>query len=103
MGRLFGALVSKAGIPVPTEITQKVLTAAMHIGSGVTHVPGFELPKVETLLWGQTVSGTVERYFIKGVLTTVWMQLDLWCKFVKMPRSQKQLFFISTQKHKQGV
>ena len=28
VGRLFGALVSKAGIPVPTEITQKVLTAA---------------------------------------------------------------------------
>ena len=26
--RLFGALISKAGIPVPTEITQKVLTAA---------------------------------------------------------------------------
>ena len=24
VGRLFGALVSKAGIPVPTEITQKV-------------------------------------------------------------------------------
>ena len=61
VGRLFGALVSKAGIPVPTEITQKVLTAAMHIGSGATHVPGFELPKVETLLWGQTVSGTVDR------------------------------------------
>jgi hypothetical protein len=61
VGRLFGALVSKAGIPVPTEITQKVLTAAMHIGSGVTHVPGFDLPKVETLLWGQTVSGTVDR------------------------------------------
>merc|ERR1711936_1074588 len=61
VGRLFGALVSKAGIPVPTEITQKVLTAAMHIGSGVTHVPGFELPKVETLLWGQTVTGTVDR------------------------------------------
>jgi len=28
VGRLFGALISKAGIPVPTEITQKVLTAA---------------------------------------------------------------------------
>merc|ERR1711936_612645 len=61
VGRLFGALVSKAGIPVPTEITQKVLTAAMHIGSGVTHVPGFDIPKVETLLWGQTVTGTVDR------------------------------------------
>ena len=24
VGRLFGALISKAGIPVPTEITQKV-------------------------------------------------------------------------------
>lgn len=32
VGRLFGALVSKAGIPVPTEITQKVLTAAQHLG-----------------------------------------------------------------------
>ena len=32
VGRLFGALISKAGIPVPTEITQKVLTAAQHIG-----------------------------------------------------------------------
>ena len=61
VGRLFGALVSKAGIPVPTEISQKVLTAAMHIGKGNTHVPGFEVPKVETLLWGQTVSGTVDR------------------------------------------
>ena len=46
---------------MPTEITQKVLTAAMHIGSGVTHVPGFDIPKVETLLWGQTVTGTVDR------------------------------------------
>ena len=46
---------------MPTEITQKVLTAAMHIGSGVTHVPGFDIPKVETLLWGQTVSGHVDR------------------------------------------
>lgn len=61
VGRLFGALISKAGIPVPTEITQKVLTAAQHIGKGVTEVPGFEIPNVEDLLWGQTVSGTVER------------------------------------------
>jgi len=61
VGRLFGALISKAGIPVPTEITQKVLTAAQHIGKGVTEVPGFEVPNVEDLLWGQTVSGTVER------------------------------------------
>jgi len=61
VGRLFGALISKAGIPVPTEITQKVLTAAQHIGKGNTDVPGFEVPNVEDLLWGQTVSGTVER------------------------------------------
>ena len=53
--------MSKAGIPVPTEITQKVLTAAQHIGSGAASVPGFELPPVEQLVWGQTVSGTVER------------------------------------------
>ena len=61
VGRLFGALVSKAGIPVPTEITQKVLTAAQHLGQGKTEVPGFTLPKVQTLMWGETVSGTVER------------------------------------------
>ena len=35
VGRLFGALISKAGIPVPTEITQKVLTGAQHIGQWV--------------------------------------------------------------------
>lgn len=61
VGRLFGALISKAGIPVPTEITQKVLTAAQHLGAGKTEVPGFDMPQVEDLLWGQTVTGTVER------------------------------------------
>ena len=61
MGRLFGALVSKAGIPVPTEITQKVLTAAQHIGSGTSSVPGFEVPPVQELSWGEVVGGTVER------------------------------------------
>lgn len=61
VGRLFGALISKAGIPVPTEITQKVLTAAQYIGAGQTFVPGFEIPPVTDLVWGQTASGTVER------------------------------------------
>jgi len=61
VGRLFGALISKAGIPVPTEITQKVLTAAQHIGKGNTNVPGFDIPPVEELLYGQSVTGTVER------------------------------------------
>jgi len=61
VGRLFGALISKAGIPVPTEITQKVLTGAQHLGKGNSEVPGFEVPPVEDLLWGQTVTGTVER------------------------------------------
>jgi len=61
MGRLFGALISKAGIPVPTEITQKVLTAALHLGAGNTEVAGFEVPQATTLQWGQEVGGTVER------------------------------------------
>ena len=39
VGRLFGALISKAGIPVPTEITQKVLTAAQHIGQLSLYLP----------------------------------------------------------------
>ena len=34
MGRIFGALISKAGIPIPTEITPKVLSAAQHICKG---------------------------------------------------------------------
>ena len=50
VGRLLGALVSKAGIPVPTEITQKVLTAARHIQSGAVHVQGFDLPPVQILV-----------------------------------------------------
>jgi len=61
MGRLFGALISKAGIPLPTEITQKVLTAAQHLSKGTTSVPGFDIPIVQTLIWGQEVGGTVER------------------------------------------
>jgi len=61
MGRIFGALISKAGIPVPTEITQKVLTAALHLGAGNTEVAGFEVPPCTELQWGQEVSGTVER------------------------------------------
>ena len=27
------------------------------LGKGLTEVPGFDLPPVEDLLWGQTVSG----------------------------------------------
>jgi len=61
LGRLLGALVSKAGIPVPTEITQKVLTSAQHLAAGATHVPGFELPQFTHLVYGQTVSSTVDR------------------------------------------
>merc|ERR1719325_593398 len=72
VGRLFGALISKAGIPVPTEITQKVLTAAQHLGKWNTNVPGIDIPNVEELLYGQTVTGTVERqtgHFFKLKIT----------------------------------
>ena len=61
MGRLFGALISKAGIPLPTEITTKVLSSAQHLSKGSTDVPGLEIPKVTQLEYGQEVSGTVER------------------------------------------
>ena len=66
VGRLFGALISKAGIPVPTEITQKVLTAAQHIGKGNTNVPGFKVPNVEELLYGQTVTGDADAVIVTG-------------------------------------
>ena len=62
MGRLFGALVTKAGIPVPTEITQKVLNAARNLQSGASvSQPGFILPAVQNLEFGQLITGTVER------------------------------------------
>ena len=69
VGRLFGALISKAGIPVPTEITQKVLTAAQHIGKGNTNVPGFEVPNVEELLYGQTVTGKIRHEYLNFTFT----------------------------------
>lgn len=55
VGRLFGALITKAGIPIPTEITPRVLSSAQHISSGVERVSGFELPTVQNLNWGQPV------------------------------------------------
>ena len=76
MGRIFGALISKAGIPLPTEITQKVLTAAQHLAKGSTSVPGFEIPPVQSLEWGQTVSGSVERQCAQFFKLTV-TELDL--------------------------
>lgn len=54
-GRLFGALITKAGIPIPTEIAPKVISAAQHISSGVERVVGFEFPVVQQLNWGQVV------------------------------------------------
>ena len=61
MGRLFGALITKAGIPLPTEITTKVLSAAQHLSKGATFVPGVEIPNANALKMGDVVSGTVER------------------------------------------
>ena len=37
------------------------MTAAQHIGKGLTEVPGFTIPHVENLIWGQTITGTVDR------------------------------------------
>ena len=61
MGRLFGALITKAGIPLPTEITTKVLSVAQHLSKGATNVPGVEIPNANALKMGEVVSGTVER------------------------------------------
>lgn len=61
MGRLFGALISKAGIPLPTEITTKVLSSAQHLSKGSAPIPGVDIPKVTRLQYGQNVSGVVER------------------------------------------
>ena len=79
VGRLFGALISKAGIPVPTEITQKVLTAAQHIGKGNTNVPGFKVPNVEELLYGQTVTGDEANAVSDDSWTRACRASDLQC------------------------
>ena len=39
----------------------QVLTAAQHIGKGLTEVPGFTIPPVENLIWGQ-VGSVVTKY-----------------------------------------
>jgi hypothetical protein len=49
-----------------------VLTAAQHIGAGRMDVPGFTMPKVENLEYGQTVTSTVDRqsaHFYKLTVT----------------------------------
>ena len=72
---------TQAGIPVPTEITQKVLTAAQHIGKGNTNVPGFDIPNVEELLYGQTVTGIVREIMrsdiSSGLISTKHLNLML--------------------------
>eukprot|EP00088_Acartia_fossae_P050348 TRINITY_DN5637_c0_g1_i4.p1 TRINITY_DN5637_c0_g1~~TRINITY_DN5637_c0_g1_i4.p1 ORF type:complete len:394 (+),score=108.61 TRINITY_DN5637_c0_g1_i4:643-1824(+) len=102
VGRLFGALISKAGIPVPTEITQKVLTAAQHIGKGNTNVPGFEIPPVEDLLWGQTVSGTVERqaaHFYKITVTEKDLQDGIMITCKSTGKDKFKIVFFDQEGH----
>lgn len=102
VGRLFGALISKAGIPVPTEITQKVLTGAQHIGKGNTDVPGFEVPPVEDLLWGQTVSGTVERqaaHFYRITVTEADLKAGVIITCKSTGKDKFKIVFFDTDGH----
>lgn len=102
VGRLFGALISKAGIPVPTEITQKVLTAAQHIGKGNTNVPGFDVPPVEDLLWGQTVSGTVERqaaHFFKITVTEADLKAGVMITCKSTGKDKFKIVFFDQEGH----
>lgn len=72
LGRMFGALVSKAGIPVPTEISVKVLSNAKFISEGVSPQNGETLPQVVDVVWGQTISHGVDRqdaHFYRITLT----------------------------------
>ena len=65
MCRLFGALISKAGIPVPTEITQKVLTAAqVHISVSLYNYVHDDYNADETPTVAAPPSG---RGFVSGI------------------------------------
>jgi len=102
VGRLFGALISKAGIPVPTEITQKVLTAAQHLGAGRTEVPGFDMPKVEDLLWGQSVTGTVERqaaHFFRITVTEADLKAGVIISCKSSGKDKFKIVFFDNQGH----
>jgi len=102
VGRLFGALISKAGIPVPTEITQKVLTAAQHMGKGLTEVPGFDLPPVEDLLWGQTVSGTVDRqaaHFYRITVTEADLKAGVMINCKSTGKDKFKIVFFDSEGH----
>jgi hypothetical protein len=102
VGRLFGALVSKAGIPVPTEITQKVLTAAQHLAKGATYVPGFDLPKCDTLQWGQSVQSTVDRqcaHFYRLVVTEADMKNGVMVSCKSVGNDKFKVVFFDSEGH----
>ncbi|QQP52601.1 Chaperone protein dnaJ 15 [Caligus rogercresseyi] len=71
LGRVIGGLVTQAGVPLPTEITPKVLSIAKYLGNGETSVPGVELPTPVELTYGEEVGGTLPRQSAKFFKITV--------------------------------
>jgi len=57
VGRLFGAMFSKLGVPLPTQIAPKVLNTARQICKSE---PGVEA-KVEAVVFGQTYKATIPK------------------------------------------
>lgn len=102
MGRLFGALISKAGIPVPTDIDRKVLAAAEHISRGETNIPGFPVPEPTVLQYGQVVNNAVERqaaHFYKLTVSETDLKTGVVVSCRSNSRDKFKLVFFDTSGH----
>ena len=68
VGRLFGAMFSKLGVPLPTQIAPKVLNTARQICKAE---PGVEA-RVETVVFGQIYKATIP----KSEAAWYWLEVD---------------------------
>ncbi|CAB4066459.1 unnamed protein product [Lepeophtheirus salmonis] len=61
LGRVIGGLVTQAGVPLPTEITPKVLSLAKYLTNGETNIQGIDIPQVITVEYGKEVAAKLPR------------------------------------------
>nr|ADD24101.1 Chaperone protein dnaJ 16 [Lepeophtheirus salmonis] len=76
LGRVIGGLVTQAGVPLPTEITPKVLSLAKYLTNGETNIQGIDIPQVITVEYGKEVAAKLPRQSAKFFWITV-SQSDL--------------------------
>ena len=57
------------------------------LGKGLTEVPGFDLPPVEDLLWGQTVSGNPFPFQVFIDSSVEFLTFQMW-------RDNNKIYFV---------